>query len=418
MTGVRCDPLVDWCKADFANNIVQFYGPPYRTSNEPPALPEANVGATEQNAKLALATSLAGVGLWELDVQTHALELCERCQAYLGFDAAAIVTYLALLARVHPCDRVVVEATFDAALASGSDFAVEFRIVLADESVRWISANGRRFDEGRPRLAGAMIDVTLQRNAAAAFDRALAERTHELHETVRELEDFAYSVSHDLRAPLRSVRTYAEVLLQECGSTLTPHGRHYIDRLFASTKCMDRLIQDVLAFTRLSRSELLPEPLDIDRLTRGIVDQCQVSCPEACIEIVGALPRVMGNATAFTQCLSNLLDNAVKFVAAGAAPHVRIWADPAIAHDDAGWIRLHVQDNGIGIAPESHARIFEMFHRLGGKRYEGTGVGLAIVQKAIARMGGSVGVSSGIGQGSTFWIELQRALVPASATRA
>jgi len=127
--------------------------------------------------------------------------------------------------------------------------------------------------------------------------------------------------------------------------------------------------------------------------------------PKADIQIEGPLPRVMGHEGFLTQCISNLLSNAIKFVAPGTMPQVRVYAE-----DRDRFVRIFFKDNGIGIAPEHHARIFRMFERVyPATEYEGTGIGLTIVRKAVERMGGSIGFESEIGKGSTFWIDLPRA---------
>jgi signal transduction histidine kinase len=166
---------------------------------------------------------------------------------------------------------------------------------------------------------------------------------------------------------------------------------------------MDKLIQDVLSYSRVVRGDLSLEPVDLDRLVREIVETYPGFGPDKLdILFASKLPTVLGNEAMFTQIFSNLLGNAQKFVAPGVKPKVRIWSEPGLKH-----ARVMIQDNGIGISPEHHERIFGMFHQLD-KHFGGTGIGLAIVKKAVERMGGTVGVQSIPGQGSTFWIEVPR----------
>jgi signal transduction histidine kinase len=192
---------------------------------------------------------------------------------------------------------------------------------------------------------------------------------------------------------------------------------------------MDRLIVDVLQYSRLARSELRLAPVDVAALLRGIIETYPAfQAPEVEIRIEGALPRVLGNEAALTQCFANLLGNAVKFVAPGTRPQVRIWAEgaraaggrqnaetgtaplgPGAAKASGGpFIRLWFGDNGLGIEPEGRERIFKMFQRLD-KAYDGTGIGLTVVRKAVEKMGGSVGLESELGRGSRFWLELRGA---------
>lgn len=238
-------------------------------------------------------------------------------------------------------------------------------------------------------------------NQAGELERAVAERTEKLHEMVSELEGFSYSVAHDLRAPVRAMQSFSNLLAEECGDQVSVKGKDYIRRITTSAERMDKLIQDVLNYSRIVRS---PSPLvqvDMGRLLRGILESYEyLQSPGAEILLDGHFPRVMANEAMLTQCISNLLGNAVKFVVPGVTPRVRVWAEMRDSR-----VRLFFQDNGIGIEKEEHEKIFEIFQQLN-KSYEGTGIGLAIVKKAVERMGGNVGLESEPGQGSTFWLEL------------
>jgi two-component system, chemotaxis family, CheB/CheR fusion protein len=238
-------------------------------------------------------------------------------------------------------------------------------------------------------------------NQAAELEKAVAERTEKLREMVSELEGFSYSVAHDLRAPVRAMQSFSNILAEECGDQLSVKGKDYIRRITTSAERMDKLIQDVLNYSRIVRS---PSPLvqvDMGKLISGILESYEyLQSPAAEILLEGHFPQVMANEALLTQCISNLLGNAVKFVVPGVTPRVRVWAE--MRHSR---VRLFFKDNGIGIEKEEHEKIFEIFQQLD-KRYEGTGIGLAIVKKAIERMGGKVGLESEPGQGSAFWLEL------------
>lgn len=240
------------------------------------------------------------------------------------------------------------------------------------------------------------------RTHADDLEKIVAQRTAQLRETLGELESYSYSVSHDLRAPLRAVRGYAGVLLEE-QKELNDEGKNYLQRIMNSCDRMDALIQDILTYSRLSRSELKSEPVDLESLLHEIIHQYPALVAAAGqIKIEKPLPRVMVPPALLSQCLSNLLTNAVKFQQEGVPARVRVRAE---THDND--VRIWVEDNGIGIAPRHHERIFGVFERIpGGKTYEGTGIGLAIVRKAAERMGGKVGVESETGQGSRFWVDL------------
>ncbi len=238
-------------------------------------------------------------------------------------------------------------------------------------------------------------------NQAGELERTVYERTEKLRETVSELEGFSYSVAHDLRAPLRAMQSFSSILAEECGDQISVKGKDYIRRITTSAERMDKLIQDVLNYSRIVRSPFPHVPVNMEGLLRGILESYEhLQPPHAEILLEGQFPRVMANEALLTQCISNLFGNAVKFVAPGTIPRVRVWTEMRDSR-----VRLFFQDNGIGIEKEEYAKIFEIFQQLN-KNYEGTGIGLAIVKKAIERMGGSVGLESEPGKGSTFWLEL------------
>lgn len=237
---------------------------------------------------------------------------------------------------------------------------------------------------------------------ADELEKTVKERTARVLETNAQLEAFSYSISHDMRGPLRAMRQYAQILVEE-NHGLDQEGQNYLDRISRAAARMDRLIQDVLLYSRASRSEIQLAKVDLDKLVHEIVQQYPgFQPPQALIEINAPLQPVIGHEASLTQCISNLLSNAVKFVPAGRKPEVRIFTA-----QDNGMVRICVQDNGIGIAPKNQERIFNIFERVhGAHEYEGTGIGLSIVKKTVERMGGSVGLQSEVGAGTKFWIDL------------
>ncbi|HEY3913086.1 MAG TPA: ATP-binding protein [Verrucomicrobiae bacterium] len=241
-----------------------------------------------------------------------------------------------------------------------------------------------------------------RRRAASKLEETIAQRTLALRATVSELEAFSYSIAHDMRAPLRTMRGFGEILLVQYAQKLDAPGQDYLRRITAAAERMDRLIQDVLDYSKIVRSEIPMDSVEIGPLLRGIIESYpQLSSEDVAIDIQEPLPRVMGNQSSLLQCLSNLLSNAVKFTPPGTKAQIRIWAE-----SQDSLVRLFVKDNGIGIDPEHHQRIFNIFEQIN-RNGGGTGIGLAIVKKSMERMGGRVGVESTFGNGSTFWIELR-----------
>jgi PAS domain S-box-containing protein len=275
-----------------------------------------------------------------------------------------------------------------------------------------------RHPNGKVYGIGAMaLEVTEQKRAEEALreaheqlasralhlERLVQQRTTRLNEMIGDLEGFSYSIVHDMRGPLRAMNSFTQLLQEECGH-VSPTAQNYMQRIRTAAVRMDRLIQDGLNYSRLMRAELPLVPVDAAALVRGILETYpMLQPPNATIELSGTFPLVKANEATLTQCVSNLLGNAVKFVAPGVSPHVRVWAEARGER-----VRLFFTDNGIGIPASAHERIFQIFQRID-NTYEGTGIGLAIVKKAAERMGGTVGLESEPGKGSTFWIELARA---------
>jgi signal transduction histidine kinase len=242
------------------------------------------------------------------------------------------------------------------------------------------------------------------RQLAASLEQRVIERTAQLEEANQALQAFAYSISHDLRAPLRAMQGFSEALLEDYGDQLEDTGREYARRIVAASERMDRLISDLLAYSRLSRAEMVLQNVSLQEVLDETCRELSANLQERGAEVTttGALPTVRAHRATLIQVLINLLSNAVTYVAPGVVPRVRVWAEPRGEQ-----VRLWMEDNGIGIAREHHERIFRVFERLHGvESYAGTGVGLAIVRKGLERMGGQAGVESAPGAGSRFWIEL------------
>lgn len=236
------------------------------------------------------------------------------------------------------------------------------------------------------------------------LERRVAERTSQFQDTIKELHAFTYSIAHDLRAPLRHVHGFSQLLLttsdpEEC--------RSYARRVMAASSGMDRLIKDLLAYSRLTLEEMKREPVSLSTVLAriGVDSADELKERKALLEVREPLPRVMGHETALVQAISNLISNAVKFTPAGVEPRIVVRAEVR-----SGRARLWVEDNGIGIALEYQERVFGVFQRLHKtEEYPGTGIGLAIVRRTLERMNGKAGVVSELGKGSRFWVELDEA---------
>jgi PAS domain S-box-containing protein len=241
------------------------------------------------------------------------------------------------------------------------------------------------------------------REYANELEQRVVERTAQIQEINQELEAFTYSVSHDLRAPLRSIQGFATALLEDYSDRLDDLGIDYAQRLVNSAKQLDHLIQDLLAYSRLTQVEIRLYPIQLSEIVAKVLEQLdeQINQKQAEIIVIEPLHQVIGNQTILVQVIVNLVSNALKFVNPGIQPVIHIWTEKQHSN-----VRFWIEDHGIGINTEHYERIFRVFERLhGGETYPGTGIGLAIVRRGIERLGGRYGIESS-DAGSRFWIEL------------
>ena len=236
------------------------------------------------------------------------------------------------------------------------------------------------------------------------LERKVEARTHDMVEIYNQMEAFTYSVSHDLRAPVRAITSFAQAFLEEHSAGIAPEGKLYIEKIAAAGQRMDIMLQSLLEYSRITRAEFKPEPVPVSAVIHSAIQdlETEIKAKNATVEVLEPLPLVLANKQMLTQCFFNLISNSLKYVATGVQPRVLIRAELA-GHRAKIW----VEDNGVGISNEYHQKIFGMFERLHtGPMYPGTGIGLTIVKKAIERMDGKVGLQSAGNNGTKFWVEL------------
>jgi signal transduction histidine kinase len=259
--------------------------------------------------------------------------------------------------------------------------------------------------------AAENVNVTLHseiagyKEAKGILEQLVAGRTAELWERNAQLEVFVHSIAHDLRAPLRAMQSFGQVLARDYASCLDERGRDLANRISESARRLDEMLHDLLAFARIAQNtELAPVDLHLAVKTTLFNYERYIQETKGRVEIVPPMPQALAHGPTLEIVIANLFGNALKFVAPGVIPQVKIWAA-----ETGKMVRLSIQDNGIGIAPQYLKKIFQPFQQLHPGKHEGTGIGLTIVQKGVERMKGRVGVESTPGQGSCFWIELPKA---------
>lgn len=319
---------------------------------------------------------------------------------------------------VHPDDLDRCNQVYSESFDRREKFSMVYRLRRHDGKYRWI------IDDGVPRYdhngnfagyLGYCLDITERIEAEqevlrlnADLERRVSERTAELEHANKELESFSYSVSHDLRAPLRAINGFAQILARRHSDALNDEGRHYLDNVLEAGNRMSQLIEDLLDYSRTDRRSVQKAPIALSPLLKQITALFadRIADTQARIEIAEPLATPLGDETLIGQIFSNLLDNALHYRKPEIPPKITIASHPIGDND----VIIQVSDNGIGIAPEYYVKIFEVFQRLHGQdEYPGTGIGLAIVAKSARIMGGSVDIESTPGVGSTFSIRLPAA---------
>jgi PAS domain S-box-containing protein len=239
------------------------------------------------------------------------------------------------------------------------------------------------------------------------LEKLVIERTAALHATVEELQALNHTLAHDLRAPLRALIGLGQLTFEEySGKVLDATGQDYLKRIVDAGHRLDQMTHDLLAYARVSGEELVPERIELDPILKQTLGEMteDLATRKAKITLHGHLGPARAHPVLFKHVLTNLLYNAIKFVAPGVEPRVTISIE-----NKEGFLRVWVEDNGIGIAPAHHERIFRIFERLNPEsEYPGTGIGLAIVKRAVERMGGQFGIESEPGRGCRFWFDLVR----------
>lgn len=348
----------------------------------------------------------APCGYHTLDAEGLIVRMNQTECRWLGYQLDEVVGRKSIFDLLAPDDRFPARERFQRLLEGAEIGAGETRFVRRDGTrlPALVSTTVVRDAAGAPwRVHAAVIDQTEARRARELVDRLNAQlqrHVAELEDLNAELEKFSYSMSHDLRAPLRAIAGFARLLSDEHASGLDGEGLRLLGVIQANTERMGRLIDDLLSLSRLSRQPLERAPLDMTALVSGVLaDRMAAEVSGSADVVVGALPDAEGDPALLRHVWERLIDNGLKFTAGVPAPRVEIGA-----RSDHGVTVYTVRDNGVGFDMRYADKVFQVFERLHPRTdYEGTGVGLAIVQRVIHRHGGRVWVESAPGRGATFF---------------
>ncbi|MBL8210264.1 MAG: PAS domain-containing protein [Bryobacterales bacterium] len=354
-------------------------------------------------ARLQLAIDAAGMGFWERDLATDEVISGGHHDTLLGLAPGTFQgTYAAFLARLHPEDRAAVEAQIADSVATGQPYRAEFRVVSPTAETRWIRMHGNLL-RSRPtpntHMAGVFYDITERKWAEQALEQAIGD-----------LQQFAFAAAHDLQAPIRTVRVFAQLLQSKLRGQPGASVAEYIENILAGTARMQDLVDSLLAYARAAQS-----PVDVrsnasleDALAQALTGLQGPLQEAAGMVDVDSLPSIPIWQDQITQVFQNLVANAINYRRPGVPPRIHVSAE----REGRTWV-VSVRDNGQGFDPKHAEEIFGVLKRLHGGEVPGSGLGLAICRRIIERHGGHIWAESEPGRGSIFRFRLPVALAAA-----
>ena len=396
---------------DAQGSVVRLFG----TTMDVTERREAEFVMQDYKKMLEQAEALAQLGSWTGDVDSQHLTVSDQLFRNVGLDPSQrMPTDEEYLARIHPDDRALVLADMHCIRTGQEVGELLIRTDPARGPMRWLRRTVKRFpreSESRgPRYIGTLLDITDSVEAEERLERLNSEleqrvtqRTEELSLANQELEAFSYTVSHDLKAPLRGIDGYSQLLVEEYGDRLDEEGLQFVGRIRQGVEQMGALISDLLEYSRMERREMAAEPVAMLPLVHHILDgyESDVMRQGAQVRLDMAPFTLPLDREGMSVVLRNLIGNALKFSRDSLPPVVEIGA----RCEGRRWV-LWVRDNGTGFDSKYHDRMFKIFQRLHrSEEFPGTGVGLALVAKAVQRMGGRVWAESTLGEGATFFLE-------------
>jgi PAS domain S-box-containing protein len=372
----------------------------------------------------AVVEQVKDYAIFSTDTQGRPTSWNEGVRRILGFDKSEFVNRNILERVFTPEDiqQKIPERELETAARAGT--ANDTRWMLRKDGSRfWADGVTTAIRNHEGKLIGfsrVFRDSTAARETEQKLaglrhwlDQEVQQRTASLKETMRSFETLLYTIAHDLRAPNRAMRGYAELLADAHANQLDEEGKFFVKRIGEAALRNEALIRDLLEYGRLSHAELPCGPVDPGEIVRSSIQafDFEILAKKAGLDVSDRWPLVTANEATLSHVVTNLLANALKYNRPGVPPRVRIFPEPANGVDGQQHdcvVRLCVRDNGIGVPPDQREMIFEPFQRASNANDEGTGMGLAIVRKAAERMGGRAGVDSNSAEGSTFWVELRK----------
>ena len=360
--------------------------------------------------RLSEAQRIGRFGSWELDLASMMFTWSEEIKHIFETTLpSGSVSYETFLANIHPEDREAFDTSYRETIAEGKSNQFTYRLCMPDGRIKFVHVRAETLlgADGKPiKVIGTTQDITEQQLAQqeihrlnAELESRVRERTAELTTANKELESFAYSISHDLRAPLRGIDGFSHLLAEEYGERLDAQGKSYLERVRAAAQRMGTLIDDILELSRVSRHSMRRSQVDLSRLAHEILDELKQGAPAHALTVsIAEGCTAFGDPQLLRVMMQNLLENAWKYSGREAAPRIEFGRET-----QDGETVLFVRDNGVGFDMKYADRLFTPFQRLHKpEEFEGTGIGLATVARIVHRHGGRVWAESAAGKGTVL----------------
>lgn len=366
-------------------------------------LERKNILIIQNEGKLKEAQEIGLLGSWEFDVVNNEVSWSDQMYRIFGYEPGEIqIDFEKYLTLLHPDDRTMVSDKVSGIFKTLEPYTFEHRLIKKDGTIAWVLARGKVLEKNGDhvlKIAGTGQDITEEKN----YQEVLEKRQRSLEAVNKELEAFCYTISHDLRSPLRAIDGFGKMLAEDYTDKLDKEGVRILDVIRNNAQFMGSLIDDLLDFSRLNRKDLVKNRFEMKVMVESVLEELKQANPENNAKVIlKDLPEAFADKTMIHQVWQNLLSNAFKFTSKKEQGIIEIGSKEGESENI-----YYVKDNGAGFDMKYKNKLFHVFQRLHSmEEFTGTGVGLATVQRIILRNGGTVWADGAVNEGATFYFSL------------
>ena len=391
---------------DDTGNVLGWFG----SATDIETLKNAEEVVRTTADRLQLALEAGKLGTYEYDFETKSYVATAQHKANFGFTENDPVSQESLKERVVSEDKSYMDASFDKALNEKTVYSTEYRTIWPGGDVRWIRSVGRFVynENGEPqKMVGITLDITEEKMFTEELSKQVKERTLELQQSNNDLQQFAHVASHDLKEPVRKIKTFNNRIMDDFNHLLPEKVSQYLNKINSATDRMYSMIDGILSYSKVANAKQSFEIVDLDEIVKAIESDLEVLMQEKqAVITTTCLPVIIADKTLIYQLFYNLILNSLKFSKKEEPCLLNIFSE-TVQQEQVSFIKIILSDNGIGFEPEFEQAIFETFTRLNPiNHYEGTGLGLALCKKIVQRHNGFISAHGEPGKGATFIILL------------